>query len=59
MHQFETLSRNDFEYLKYDFRSFTNEISKWQIDVDDRLSEAENQIKGILKHFQIQILYAY
>ena len=55
MHKFETLSRNDFEYLKYDFRSFTNEISKWQIDVDDRSSEAENQIKGILKHFQIQI----
>merc|ERR1712131_448562 len=33
--------RNDFEYLKYDFRSFTNEISKWQIDVDERISETE------------------
>ena len=40
--------RNDFEYLKYDFRSFTNEISKWQIDVDERLSETEDQIQGIL-----------
>lgn len=40
--------RNDFEYLKYDFRSFTNEISKWQIDVDERLSATEDQIQGIL-----------
>ena len=40
--------RNDFEYLKYDFRSFTYEISKWQIDVDERLSETEDQIQGIL-----------
>ena len=38
--------RNDFEYLKYDFRSFTNEISKWQIDIDERLSETEDQIQG-------------
>ena len=38
--------RNDFEYLKYDFRSFTNEISKWQIDVDERLNQTENQIQG-------------
>ena len=35
--------------LKYDFRSFTNEISKWQIDIDDRLSETEDQIQGILR----------
>ena len=40
--------RNDFEYLKYDFRSFTNEISKWQIDVDERLSGTEDHIQGIL-----------
>ena len=39
--------RNDFEYLKYDFRSFTNEISKWQIDVDERLNQTETQIQGI------------
>ena len=40
--------RNDFEYLKYDFRSFTNQISKWQIDVDERLTATEDQIQGIL-----------
>ena len=40
--------RNDFEYLKYDFRSFTNEISKWQIDVDERLNQTENQIQGYI-----------
>ena len=38
--------RNDFEYLKYDFRSFTHEMSKWQIDVDERLNQTENQIQG-------------
>ena len=27
----------DFEYLKYDFRLFTNEISKWQITIDEQL----------------------
>ena len=38
--------RNDFEYHKYDYRSFTNEISKWQIDVDERLNQTEIQIQG-------------
>ena len=38
--------RNDFEYLKYDFRSSQYEISKWQINVDERLNQTENQIQG-------------
>ena len=45
--------RNDFEYLKYDFRSFTNEISKWQIDVDERLSVTENQLQGYFWSFSL------
>ena len=44
---FEIPSRNDFEYLKYDFRSFTNEISKWQIAVDDRLSSVEDLLSDV------------
>ena len=40
--------RNDFEYLKYEFRYFTIEISNWQIDVDTRLNKTEDQIQGIL-----------
>ena len=47
--------RMDFEYLKYDFRSFTNEISKWQIDVDERLNQTEIQIQGNFYHSQREL----
>ena len=39
--------RNDHENLKYDFRSFTLEISQWQINFDERLNKTESQIQDL------------
>ena len=32
--------------LRTDFNSFTVDISKWQIDTDRRIADAENDISG-------------
>ena len=48
VHNLKTQIRDDFEYLKYDLRIFFIQITQWQIDVTERLSEAESQIKGIV-----------
>ena len=50
--------RYDFEYLKYDFRLFTVEMSKWQIDVDERFSKIEEQIQGIQFSLFIEVIIA-
>ena len=48
VHNLKTQIRDDFEYLKYDLRIFFIQITQWQIDVTERLSKAESQIKGIV-----------
>ena len=36
--------------LRNDFNSFTVDISKWQIDTDRRIADAENDISGESHH---------
>ena len=35
-----------YDELRSDFNSFTVDISKWQIDTDRRIADAENDISG-------------